>query len=138
MKLWRAMNLVLGVPAAVLAAVSAGTGLASQSVNHVPAVLALVAAGFGAALTTLNPSRRMSSAQAAANAYLEIQTSARQLLTVDLSILDRADARDHLATLTARRDEINKTADPPALFASQKARKSITGGRQSYEADKGK
>ena len=56
MKLWRMMNIVLGTPAAILAAVSGGTGLAAKTVTPTPAILALLAAGFGAALTTLNPS----------------------------------------------------------------------------------
>src|SRR5690606_31726837 len=58
MKLWRAMNMVLGVPASVLAAIAGGTGLAATQATSVPGILALTAAGFGAALTTLNPSRR--------------------------------------------------------------------------------
>lgn len=33
MKLWRLMNLLLGVPAATLAAVSGGTGLAAHSAS---------------------------------------------------------------------------------------------------------
>ena len=100
MKFWRAMNAAFGVPAAVLAAVSGGTGLAADRPTATPAVLALIAAGFGAALTTLNPSRRVSQAQAAANAYLELQTASRQLLSVDLLHLSRQQAREELATLT--------------------------------------
>ncbi|MDQ4142692.1 MAG: SLATT domain-containing protein, partial [Actinomycetota bacterium] len=93
MKLWRAMNALLGVPAAVLAAVSGGTGLAGRGSRAGPAILALIAAGFGGALTTLNPSRRVSQAQAAASVYLELQTQARQLLTIDLPDLSREEAR---------------------------------------------
>ncbi|MPZ91860.1 MAG: SLATT domain-containing protein [Actinobacteria bacterium] len=135
MKLWRSMNMLLGVPAAVLAAVSGGTGLAADQATTVPSVLALLAAGFGAGLTTLNPSRRVSQAQASANAYLELQTEARQLLTIDSAVSSREDARDRLATLTARRDEVNKTADPPSLYARWRADRNIGRGGQTYEAD---
>jgi hypothetical protein len=135
MKFWRAMNAVFGVPAAVLAAVSGGTGLAAHKLTPTPAILALIAAGLGAALTTLNPSRRVSQAQAAANAYLELQTAARQLLTVDLRDSSREDAREQLATLTARRDEVNRTADPPGIYAHWRARGSIKKGRQNHEVD---
>lgn len=135
MKFWRAMNAVFGVPAAVLAAVSGGTGLAAHKLTATPAILALIAAGFGAALTTLNPSRRVSQAQAAANAYVELQTAARQLLTVDLHQLSREDARKQLTTLTARRDEVNRTADPPGIYAHWRARSSIEKGRQRHEVD---
>lgn len=137
MKLWRLANLLFGLPAAVLAAVAGGTGLASES-NHIgSAVLALVAAGFGAALTTLNPSRRVTQAQGAANAYLEIQTAARQLLTIDLVHSSFEDARSELANLSDRRDEVNKTADPPSRFAYWRAKRNLTAdGGQNYEADK--
>lgn len=137
LKLWRAMNMLLGVPAAVLAAVSGGTGLAQPDAATVPAILALIAAGFGAALTTLNPSRRVAQAQAAANAYLEIQTSARQLLLVDLETLEREEARDKLAELTVRRDEVNRTADPPGRYAYWRATHNFNKGGQSYETDSG-
>jgi hypothetical protein len=135
MKLWRAMNGVLGVPAAALAAISGGTSLAAERVTRTPGVLALIAAGLGAVLTTLNPSRRVSQSQAAANAYLELQTNARQLLTIDLLTLTSTDARQQLLTLTGKRDEINRTADPPSWYAHWRARRSIEGGRQSYETD---
>lgn len=137
MKLWRAMNMIFGVPAAILAAVSGGTGLAASQATKVPAVLALISAGFGAALTTLNPSRRVSQAQAAANAYLEIQTDARQFLTVRLLHLDLQEAQEQLGTLTARRDEVNRTADPPSTYAYWRAKRNITkSGGQDYEVDK--
>lgn len=115
-----------GVPAAILAAVSGGTGLAAAHTTKVPAVLALISAGFGAALTTLNPSRRVSQAQSAANAYLEIQTDARQFLTVRLCHLDPQEAQEQLSTLTARRDEVNRTADPPSTYAYWRAKRNIT------------
>ncbi len=136
MKLWRLTNLVLGVPAATLAAISGGTGLATHTSNGIPAILALIAAAFGAALTTLNPSRRVAQSYAAANAYLEVQTAARQLLTIDLPHSDRSAAREALAKLSERRDEINKTADPPNIYARWRARRNIETGGQAYIADR--
>lgn len=135
MKVWRLANLVLGVPAAVLAAVSGGTGLAATSPTRAPAILALIAAGFGAGLTTLNPSRRVTQAQSTGNAYLEVQTAARQLLTIDLYHFNYDESRDALKNLTDRRDEINRAADPPGRFAYRRAKRNIKQGGQSYEAD---
>jgi hypothetical protein len=131
-KLWRALNLVFGVPAAALAAIAGGTGLAGNE-THVPGVLALVSAGFAAALTTLNPSRRVTQSQASANAYLELQTAARQLLLVKLETLSYEDALVELEALTDRRDDTNKTADPPSTYAYWRAKKNITqDGGQTY------
>jgi hypothetical protein len=64
-KLWRGTNLVLGVPAAVLAAVAGGTALASTAGRVVAGVLALCAAGLGAVMTTLNAARRAEQAHVA-------------------------------------------------------------------------
>jgi hypothetical protein len=134
-KLWRLLNLVLGVPAAALAAVSGGTGLAGHG-GAVPGVLALIAAGFGATLTTVNASRRMTQAQASANAFLQLQTAARQFVTIDLADLSRDDARDALRNLTNSRDELNKTADPPSRYAYWLSQRNIDNGGQDYEADR--
>lgn len=132
MKLWRSLNLVFGVPAAALAAIAGGTGLAGNK-SQVPGVLALISAGFGAALTTLNPSRRVTQSQASANAYLELQTESRQLLIVKLKTLSLHNAVVELETLTKRRDDTNKTADPPSTYAYWRAKRNITkNGGQTY------
>ncbi len=137
MKLWRAMNMVLGVPASVLAAIAGGTGLAATQATSVPGILALTAAGFGAALTTLNPSRRAELAHASATAYLEIQTAARQLLTVRLARLGFEEADEELRALTSRRDAVNKSADAINSYSYRRARRNISGmGVQEFEIDK--
>ncbi len=135
-KFWRAVNLSLGVAAAILAAVAGVVGLASDSARILSGVLALIAAGMVSVLTTVNADRRHSQAAAAANAYLEIQTAARQLHAVDLPRLDYDTARTQLGELTARRDEINKTADITSRRAYRRAQASIERGGQRYEADK--
>jgi hypothetical protein len=45
------------------------------------------------------------------------------------------DARALLTELTARRDEQNKTAEPPNRLAYRRARKNIAGGGQDYAVD---
>jgi hypothetical protein len=134
-KQWRGVNLSLGLPAAVLAAVSGATALVSTT-GRIPAgILALASAGFGAILTTVNASHRMNQAAAAANAYLEIQTAARQVREVDLPDWSLDDARNALAELTARRDEQNKTAEPPNNRAYKRAQANLDHGGQTYAVD---
>ncbi|WP_167349428.1 SLATT domain-containing protein [Streptomyces durhamensis] len=135
-KLWRLINLTLGVPAAALAAISGGTALGGD-LGVWPGVLALISAAFSATLTTVNASRRMTQAQASANAYLQLQTAARQFLTIDLADMSHEDARDTLRNLTNTRDELNKTSDPPGRLAYKKSSKNISGGGQSYTTDEG-
>jgi hypothetical protein len=134
-KLWRGVNLTLGVPASVIAAVAGATGLAAATGRVLAGVLALVAAGFGAILTTVNAAHRMNQASAAANAYLEIQTAARQAREIDLPYAEIDDARNTLAELTARRDEQNKTAEPPNRLARRRGQKNIAKGGQTYAVD---
>lgn len=134
-KRWRGVNLSLGIPTSVLAAVAGATALADVANGLVAGILALLAAAFGAVLTTVNASHRQNQASGAANAYLEIQTKARQFREIDLAYAPLDDARAELAELTARRDEQNKTAEPISKAAYKKAKKNIESGGQSYAAD---
>lgn len=136
-KQWRGINLALGLPASALAAVSGATALASTAGRIVAGLLALGAAAFGALLTTVNASHRTNRASAAANAYLEIQTAARQARLVDLPELTIEEARSLLAELTARRDEQNKTAEPINRLAYKRASKNLKRGGQQYVVDHG-
>ncbi|MGY1838440.1 MULTISPECIES: SLATT domain-containing protein [unclassified Modestobacter] len=137
-KRWRGVNLALGVPASALAALSGATALASTTGRVAAGIIALVAAGFGGILTTVNAAHRTTQASAAANAYLEVQTAARQARLVDLPHLTIEEARAVLAELTSRRDEQNKTAEPPSRRAYRRGSKNIQRGAQSYAVDKPK
>ena len=134
-KQWRRINLVLGLPASVLAAVAGATALATTAGRVVAGLMALAAAAFGAILTTLNASPRMNQASAAANAYLEIQTAARQAREIDLENWSVDEARAELAELTSRRDEQNKTAEVPNRRSYRKAKKNLAAGGQDYAVD---
>ena len=131
------MNLGLGVPGSLLAAVSGATALASSSGRFTAGVIALVSAGFGAVLTTLNGSHRVNQSTSAANAYLEIQTAARQIREIDLPDLSLEQARTALADLTLRRDEQNRSAEPPGKRVYRKAKANIESGGQDYAVDAG-
>ncbi|MEV7054387.1 SLATT domain-containing protein [Streptomyces microflavus] len=134
-KQWRGVNLGLGLPASILAAVAGTTALVESTGRVAAGVMALASAGFGAILTTVNASHRMNQAAAAANAYLEIQTAARQAREIDLPTWPLDEARNALAELTARRDEQNKTAEPPNRRSYRKAKANIDAGGQSYAVD---
>ncbi|MET9762401.1 hypothetical protein ABZ016_25670 [Streptomyces sp. NPDC006372] len=71
------------------------------------------------------------------NAYLEVQTAARQTRTVDLAALPEEEARAVLAELTSRRDEQNRAADPPGRRAYRRAQANIGSGGQTYAVDRG-
>ena len=137
LKRWRSIHYWLGVLAAVLAVLAGAGGLAKFHIWWLPPSLALAAAALGAVLTTLNPAQKAAQARAAATEYQELQTVARQLLTVDLAALSMNEARDRLSDLTARKDSLNTTAEPPGSTAYQKTKKLLESGGQTYEQDLG-
>jgi hypothetical protein len=134
-KLWKGVNLFVGAPASILAAISGAAGLSDAANRVIAAYIALAAAGLGALVTILNTNRRVSQAQSSANAYLEIQTAARQLRLIDLDVISYEEARAQLRELTARRDDVNKTADVPSFYAYWRGQNNIGKGRQSYSID---
>lgn len=136
-KYWRAVNLILGVPAAALAATAGATALASTT-GRVPAgIIALAAAGLSAITTTLNAAQRTEQGQAAGNLYLALQSDARIARETDLPCQSFDEARAALAELRVRQDEINQSSALPARYAHWRARKNIESGGQSYDIDRG-
>jgi hypothetical protein len=136
-KFWRAVNLALGVPAAVLAAVAGATALASTTGRVAAGIIALTAAGLSAITTTLNSAQRTEQAQAAGNLYLALQSDARIARETDLPRWSFDDARGALGDLRVRQDEINQSSALPARYAYWRAKKNVAGGGQQYEIDRG-
>lgn len=134
-KYWRGINLTLGVPAAVLAAIAGATALASTTGRIAAGIIALVAAGLSAITTTLNAAQRTEQAQAAGNLYLALQADARISREIDLPHQSFDEARSALTELRVRQDEINQSSALPARFAYWRAKKNIESGGQRYQAD---
>lgn len=137
LKRWRGIHYWIGGLVAVFATLAGAGGLAKYHVWWLPPTLALVAASLGALITTINPAQKGAQSRAAATEYQQLQTEARQLLTVDLYSLSRDEARARLADLTGRRDALNKTAEPPGSVAYRNAKKRLSEGGQTYEQDTG-
>jgi hypothetical protein len=134
-KLWRGTNLVLGVPAAVLAAIAGATALASTAGRVTAGVLALCAAGLGAVMTTLNAARRAEQAHVAGNAYLGLRNDARRLRTIDMPGQAIDDVRGALEELSGREMEINNGAPIPSRLAFWLGRRNIARGGTTYRVD---
>ena len=142
-KIWRGWNFLLGAPAATAAALAGSAILGSDSWsigdisgNVIGGVLALLSAALTALLTTINAARRMNQSQSSGNAFLQLQTEARQLVTIDLVKLTYEDARVALEGITNSRNELNKTADVPSRRAYLKAQKNLSSdGGQDYAID---
>ncbi|MFB6992048.1 MULTISPECIES: hypothetical protein [unclassified Streptomyces] len=79
-KLWNATHLVLGFPAAVLAAISGAAGLASPGARVPAAVLALLAAGFSAGAAFLRAEARQLANLRRRYAWQEVEVRANLAL----------------------------------------------------------
>ncbi|MEU1622878.1 SLATT domain-containing protein [Streptomyces sp. NPDC005722] len=136
-KRWRALHWLLGIPATLLAAVAGTTALVESTGGTPAGILALVSAGLGAVLTTVNAPQRAGQAAASANAFLEIQTAARQHREIDLPDWPLGEAREALAALTTRRDAQNTQAEVPSRRAYRRAQANLRAGSQTYAVDEG-
>ena len=134
-KFWRGLNLMLGVPAAALAAVAGTTGLAEAISSKAAAAFALVAAALTAMMTTLNAAQRAERSAMAANAYLTLQGEARVTRSIDLDNLDETAARTRLEQLIERKSAINASAPVPSLLAYRLGQRNVAKGRQTYAVD---
>ena len=135
-KRWSRANLWLGILASATAGLAGTLALADDYGRDVAGPLALASAVLGVILTSTNAHTKTNQAAAAGNAYLAIQSDARQTRLVDLDHQPIDEMRAVLAELTARRDEQNKTTEIASLRSYRRGRKNIERGGQMYEVDR--
>lgn len=134
-KSWRRLNAWLGVPASVLGVASGGAAITETLPAIVVGSAALGAAALTGVMTVLGAERRATRAQTCANLFQDIQSDARQMLLIDLAVMDRDTARDELRALRARYSEVKETADAPSKRSYRKAGENIRGGGQTFGVD---
>ena len=134
-KTWRSVDRWLGSFAAILAAIAGAGGLSEVFSAKWAGLIALGAAGAGAVATSLGAPKTKTLAHASGNAYLALQQDCRIFLEVDLDHMPISEARETLAKLVARHQELNATAEIPSKRARKKAKKNIDEGGQTYEVD---
>jgi hypothetical protein len=122
-RIWWTVNLIVGLPAAGIAAVAGGLALSGTSRAGLVGVLALVSAALGSFQTILGAQRRQANAERCGNAYLEIRNAARRFVTIDLPRMSYDDARRTLEELSRHQEEINRAADPPSFLAMRLGKK---------------
>ncbi|HWZ65389.1 MAG TPA: SLATT domain-containing protein [Patescibacteria group bacterium] len=132
---WRSVDRWLGSFAALLAAIAGAGGLSQVFSAQWVGLIALAAAGMGAVATSLGAPKTKTLAHASANAYLALQQDCRNFIEVDLDYVSTGEARETLAKLIARHQELNATAEIPSKRAREKAKKNIDEGGQLYEVD---
>ncbi len=135
-RFWKTVYLILGTASAGIAAFAGAKGLSGDNAQ-IAGIAALLSAAIGFALTALNPTRRVTQAQAVAAQYQEGQILCRQLISIKLVNMTSDEAMDSLKTLTEKNVELHKVADSPNFYLYSRAKSSIEKkGRQIYMVDK--
>ncbi|WP_326959893.1 SLATT domain-containing protein [Amycolatopsis sp. NBC_01286] len=124
-RIWRTINLLVGLPAAAAAAVAGGLALSGANNAGTVGVLAIASATLGSFQPVLGAQRRQTVAERCANSYLEIRNAARRLQLLDLDEMSYAQARRQLDLIASRQEEVNRTADPPSMLALRFGRRFV-------------
>lgn len=117
--------MLVGLPAAGVAAIAGGLALSGASSAALVGTLAIASATLGSFQTVLGAQRKQFVAERCANAYLEIRNAARRLQLLDLRDLPYEESKRRLDLLAARQEEVNRTAEPPSSFAIRSGRKFV-------------
>ncbi|MFN0133107.1 MAG: SLATT domain-containing protein [Phycisphaerales bacterium] len=129
-----ALHYWLGLPAAVLAAVSGGSALADQ--KELAGALAFLSAALAAVVTFVNAEKRSAEHKAAGDSYSALKNEARHFREIELaSSNDFEQVQTRLKELFKRRDELNRASPGIPNKAFERARRGIEQGEDKYAAD---
>jgi hypothetical protein len=133
---WSHINLLLGLPAALLGAVAGGTSAADGAQATVTAT-AFLATAFITCLTFLKPGEKSDAHKNAGNLYQTLRNKTRLFREIEFDdTLADVDAKKKLMLLVERRDELNSTMPTIPRKAYEKAKKDIDDGNAKYLVDK--
>ena len=134
-EIWTKGHYVLGIPAALLAALVT-TALIKNHTEWAQ-LLALTSALFAGLLTFLKPNDRASQHRAVGNQYLALRNDSRMFREIDLiEPVEDSKKGERLRRIAQRRTDLNASAPTTGNWAFQKARRGIEEGQASYIADK--
>lgn len=133
---WSNINLLLGLPAALLGAIAGGASAADGSQATVTAT-AFLSTALVTCLTFLKPGEKSDAHKSAGNLYQILRNKTRLFREIDFDeSLSDADAKKKLILLVDRRDELNSTMPTIPRKSYEKAKKDIDEGRAKYSVDK--
>ena len=128
-------HLLLGAPAAVLAAAAGATILADVS-EWIPAACAAVAAVLGALQTFVRADKRAAQHHASGAEFIDLRNEARIFRTIDYPHMTDEERRQRSHELSTRRSDLNRSTPRIPRRAFEKARHGIEAGEASYEVDR--
>ena len=133
---WGHINLLLGLPAALLGAVAGGTS-ATDGSQAIVTGTAFLATALITCVTFLKPSEKSDSHKNAGNLYQSLRNQTRLFRELELvETLPDEEAKKRLVALASRRDELNASMPYIPRKAYEKAKQDIDDGRAEYKVDK--
>jgi hypothetical protein len=132
---WMRAHYWIGVPVALLAAVTGGSAIADHA--ELAAVLGLIVTALSAVAVFLNPSDRSTQHHAAGTRFNEVRNLARVFREIDLQVGDDHHAQiNRLKELGSKRDELNKASPQISRWAFERGKRSIEKGEAAYSVDR--
>ena len=135
---WANFHLWIGVPTAILAAISGASAL-SQFDNHnvIAGILAIIVTALVAVTTFLNPNEKANVHLNSGNRYNSLRNKARMFREIDFHILkSEKELNKYLKELARLRDELNQNSPRIPRWAYERAKKGIEKGEADYEIDR--
>lgn len=131
---WSQTHLWIGIPTAILAAISSGTAFGDQGV--IAGCVGIVVTALSALATFLDPSGKSNAHRSAANQYLSLRNLTRIFRELDLQGGDPEVSKKRIKELAAHRDSLNESSPRIPEKAFAKARQGIEGGESTHAVDK--
>lgn len=134
---WTNLHYWLGIPTAILAAISGASAL-SKFDNHniVAGALAIIVTALVAVSTFLDPNEKTSLHRSAGNQYNSLRNKFRVFYEIKTSLnADRETLLERLNELSKQRDELNQKSPQIPHWAYKRARRGIEAGEGSYKID---
>lgn len=133
---WTNFHLWIGIPAAILAAISAASALAYS--NIVAGILSIIVAGLSAVTTFLNPNEKASVHLNSGNNYDALQNKVRIFWTIDCWRENSEQVlTEKLKDLSEEKNKLNRGCPQIPQWAYKKGKMGIEAGETAYQVDKG-
>lgn len=128
------MHLILGLPAAVFAAVAGGTALGDQAA--LTSSLAFMTAMLAGAITFLKPSEKAEQHKSSASRYHSLRNNVRRFREIEVPTnQDFGSLKTKLDEFAESLNELNEICPQIPHACSLKAKKDIDAGRANYRVD---
>lgn len=129
---WRYCHLWIGIPNAILAAISGVSAFEGSTV--LAGSLAIAVAAVAAVNTFLNPGERAATHRRCGGEYLSLRNKSRIFMNITTHIYE-SDERLNISfeELVTKRDDLNSTSPQIPEWAFKKAKSGIDAGEAAYK-----